>query len=163
MTGFQLRPASRSDSRLLGDMVVEAANWDVARRRQRIAILEDPAHSRYIDGWRRPGDAGTIAVDDLGSAIGACWFRLFSADAPGYGYVAGGVPELILGVKPVWRAQGVGRALLRAAVACARDGGYARLSLSVARANHAVALYRSEGFVVVGDVGTRHTMVRTLR
>ena len=73
------------------------------------------------------------------------------------------MPELILGVNHQWRAQGVGRALLRAVVDQARAAGHQRLSLSVERGNHAVALYRTEGFATLEQHGTRDTMVRNLR
>ena len=46
---------------------------------------------------------------------------------------------------------GVGRALTRACIACARRAGYAQLELDVVADNErAAALYRSEGFVVYG-------------
>jgi ribosomal protein S18 acetylase RimI-like enzyme len=73
------------------------------------------------------------------------------------------VPELIIGVKPMWRAQGVGRALLRELTAAARAEGFARLALSVEHGNFALELYRSEGFGVVASTPTRDTMVRALR
>ena len=42
---------------------------------------------------------------------------------PGFGYVGTGVPELIIGVRPIWRAHGVGRALLQRLCEHARAGG----------------------------------------
>jgi GNAT superfamily N-acetyltransferase len=95
--------------------------------------------------------------------VGAAWYRLFGADRPSMGFVAAGVPELIIGVRPLWRAQGVGRALLRALADDARSGGYARLALSVEHDNYARDLYRSEGFAVVATSAGRDTMVRLLR
>lgn len=46
---------------------------------------------------------------------------------------------------------GIGRALTRACVDCARTAGYAQLELQVVTENeHALALYRSEGFTEYG-------------
>lgn len=163
MTAFGLRAAVGSDSRFLTDMVVEAANWNPSASRQRVSVLADPDYTRYVTGWQRPSDAGVVAVDSDGVPVGACWFRLFPTNAPGHGFVAVGVPELILGVSPIWRAQGAGRALLREVVSIARTAGHARLTLSVERGNHAADLYRSEGFVTVATPGTRDTMVKNLR
>ena len=73
------------------------------------------------------------------------------------------MPELIIGVRPLWRAQGVGRALLQSLADAARSAGFARLTLSVEHGNFAEALYRSEGFTVVGTGSGRDTMVRRLR
>lgn len=57
---------------------------------------------------------------------------------------------------------GIGRALTRACVECARAAGYAQLELEVVAENErAVALYRSEGFVEYGlnprGFRSRHT------
>ncbi|MFZ4896025.1 GNAT family N-acetyltransferase [Plantibacter sp. Mn2098] len=163
MAVYSIRDAAAPDVRILTDMVVEAANWNASALRPRVEVLADPRHRQYIRGWRRPGDAGSVAIDRDGSPIGACWFRLFSADDPGFGFVAAGVPELVLGVSPLWRAQGVGRALLRAVVVQARAAGHQRIALSVERGNHAVSLYRTEGFTTLQAAGVRDTMVRNLR
>ncbi|MGG7464381.1 MULTISPECIES: GNAT family N-acetyltransferase [unclassified Plantibacter] len=163
MAVYTIREASGADVRVLTDMVVEAANWNASAVRQRVVVLADPLHQRYVRGWKRPGDAGSLAIDADGASVGACWFRLFPANTPGYGFVAPGVPELILGVNHQWRAQGVGRALLRAVIDQARAAGHQRLSLSVERDNHAVALYRTEGFATLEQRGSRDTMVRNLR
>jgi GNAT superfamily N-acetyltransferase len=74
-----------------------------------------------------------------------------------------GVPELIIGVRPIWRAHGVGRALLQSLAQHAGANGYARLSLSVERGNYATTLYRSEGFAVTQSGIGRDTMVKRLR
>jgi GNAT superfamily N-acetyltransferase len=163
MSGFRIRPATAEDARVLTDMLVEAANWDAARARPRVAVLEDPAVLRYIAGWRRPGDIGCVAEDPAGVPVGACWARLFPANAPGAGFVAVGVPELTLGVYPPWRARGAGRALLRELTRLAAGSGATRLSLSVERGNFAHRLYVSEGFTTVSRRETADTMVRTLR
>jgi len=162
MNAFRIRTATSEDARFLGDMLVEASNWNVATARPRIAVLEDPTVSRYIAGWLRPGDFGSVAEDLHGVPIGACWGRLFPANAPGYGFVATGVPELTLGVNAQWRARGVGRALLQAVARQAASAGHARVSLSVERANFAQRLYISEGYITVESGENSDTMVRAV-
>jgi GNAT superfamily N-acetyltransferase len=88
---------------------------------------------------------------------------MFPRSDPGFGYVATGVPELIIGVRPIWRAHGVGRALLQRLAAHAASAGYQRLSLSVERGNFAATLYRSEGFAVTQPTSGRDIMVKRLR
>lgn len=160
---YSIRPARADDAPFLADMLVEAANGNGAAVRTRIDVLEDEATRRYVAGWPRPSDLGSIAETAGGERIGACWTRLFTSAAPGRGFVAAGVPELILGVRPVHRAQGVGRVLLLAALDRARAAGHARVSLSVSTVNVARRLYRSEGFVVVDDRGDAVTMAAVLR
>lgn len=160
---FRIRPAAQADGAFLGDMVVEAANWSRGGARPRHQVITDSEHSRYVAGWMRPGDAGFVAEDANGEPVGAAWYRMLPRSDPGFGYVGTGVPELIIGVRPIWRAHGVGRALLQRLCEHARAQGHGRISLSVERGNFAVTLYRSEGFAVVRSAPGRDTMVRRLR
>ena len=159
----RLRAASRSDAVFLVEMACEAANWHPDRVRPKGDLLADPALLRHVRGWKRPGDGGLVAEAADGEAIGACWFRVLPRDEGGETFIAAGVPELTLGVRPLWRAQGVGRALLEAACDLARVRGHQRISLSVHRGNFAQRLYRSEGFVVAGTGAADDVMVKTLR
>jgi len=163
MSRFAVRPAGAADGTFLADMVVEAANWRSGGARPRHEVISSPEYQRYLAGWMRPGDAGFVATTGAGEPIGAAWYRLFPRTDPGFAYVGTGVPELIIGVRPIWRAHGIGRLLLHRLADQARAAGYARLSLSVERGNFAAVLYRSEGFAVVRSGIGRDTMVKTLR
>ncbi|TDN88624.1 GNAT family N-acetyltransferase [Microbacterium sp. BK668] len=160
---IRVRPAQQGDGAFLGDMVVEAANWRRGGSRPRHEVLTSSEHSRYVAGWMRPGDAGFVAVDGQDTPIGAAWYRMLPRTDPGLGYVGTGVPELIIGVRPIWRAHGVGRQLLQRLCDHARAEGFARISLSVERDNFATTLYRSEGFAVTQSGIGRDTMVKRLR
>ncbi|MBN9214049.1 MAG: histone acetyltransferase [Microbacterium sp. SCN 70-200] len=160
---FRLRPAVQADGASLGDMVVEAANWREGGARPKHQVMTSSDHSRYVTGWMRPGDAGFIAVDAQDSPVGAAWYRMLPRTDPGFGYVGTGVPELIIGVRPIWRAHGVGRALLQQLCEHARAQGFGRISLSVERGNFAQTFYRSEGFAVTAAGHGRSTMVKRLR
>ena len=100
---------------------------------------------RYVQAWGRPGDAGVIALDD-GSAVGAAWYRLFRANAPGFGFVDEQTPELAIAVVPSRRGRGFGEELLAGLVARARADGFRALSLAVESANPAIRLYERFGF-----------------
>ncbi|MFT4258481.1 GNAT family N-acetyltransferase [Microbacterium sp.] len=156
-----MRPAVPSDGVFLGDMLVEAANWRVGAARPRHEVLST-SHRRYVAGWMRPSDVGIIAVDGTGEPIGAAWYRVLPPDEPGFGFVGTSVPELIIGIRPVWRARGIGRALLQELTARAAASGYRRISLSVEHDNFARLLYQSEGFIVTTAGPVRDTMVRVL-
>ncbi len=159
---FRTRAAVQADGAFLADMVVEAANWRQDGFRPRHDVIAHPDHSRYLAGWMRPSDAGFVAVDANDEAVGAAWYRMLPRTDPGFGYIGTGVPELIIGVRPIWRAHGVGRALLQHLCDHARAQGFARISLSVERGNFAHTLYRSEGFAVTQPGGARDTMVKLL-
>ncbi|WEK59590.1 MAG: GNAT family N-acetyltransferase [Candidatus Microbacterium colombiense] len=159
-SGFSTRRATQADARFLGDMLVEAANWRAGGLRPRHEVLTSADHRRYIAGWKRAADDGILAVGDDGLPVGAAWYRMLPQNEPGLGFVGVAVPELILGVHPLWRARGVGRALLREIVSLSGEQGHARISLSVERDNFARNLYRSEGFAVSAQGELRDTMVR---
>lgn len=163
MPRFPVREARQADGGFLADMVVEAANWRSGGARPRHEVLTSPDYQRYVTGWQRPGDVGVVAESPGGEPVGAAWYRMLPRTDPGFGYVGTGVPELIIGVRPIWRAHGVGRMLLQALCERARAQGHARLSLSVERGNYAVTLYRSEGFAVTQRGIGRDTMVKRLR
>jgi ribosomal protein S18 acetylase RimI-like enzyme len=158
-----IRAATADDLAHLEDMLLEAYNWDGVERFTRDQLGRDDHAWRYVEGWPRPGEFGVVAEDEAtGAPLGSAWARLLTADRPGYGYVADGVPELSIGVVPGQRGRGIGRALLTAVIDAARAAGHDRISLSVEPANRAAQLYRSVGFDVVGRNGGSDTMGLTL-
>ncbi len=114
------------------------------------STAHDAPFGTYLADWGRPGDAGVVArLADVGR-VGAAWYRLFSPERSGYGFVAPNVPELSIRLLEPFRGQGIGNALLTALAQCARREGYSALSLSVNRENPARRLYIRHGFVDAG-------------
>jgi len=111
---------------------------------------EEAPTYRYVFAWGRPGDGGVVALDE-GFPVGAAWYRLFKADAPGYGFVDEKTPELAIAVVPSRRGRGFGVELLAALMERARKDGYGALSLSVERRNPAIRLYERFGFHAVRE------------
>lgn len=159
--GIVIRAAGAEDATFLEDMLVEAANMPSHLGRSRAEALADPAVWHYVEGWPRVTDLGVVA-ERSGHPIGAAWLRYFEETAPAYGFVRPDVPELAIGVDAASRGGGVGRALLRALRAEARQRGIAQISLSVERANPAARLYAAEGFAVVDRREHADTMLLSL-
>jgi ribosomal protein S18 acetylase RimI-like enzyme len=133
-------------------MLYEAAAWNPDWPRERmIAALADPMLERYHRDWGREGDAGVIAELDR-EPVGAAWYRLFTAEEPGYGFVDEKTPELGIAVVPLHRRKGIGHTLLRALIVQAREDGYQALSLSVAVHNRSRMMYERAGFEQVREV-----------
>ncbi len=133
-------------------MLYEAAAWNPDWPRERmIAALADPMLERYHRDWGREGDAGVIAELDR-EPVGAAWYRLFTAEQPGYGFVDEKTPELGIAVVPLHRRKGIGHTLLRALMVQAREDGYQALSLSVAVHNRSRMMYERAGFEQVREV-----------
>ncbi len=119
---------------------------------------------RYYQGWGRGGDGGVVAEID-GQPVGAAWYRLFTEEQPGFGFVDEKTPELSIAVAPLHRRKGIGEAVLRSCMVQAREEGYQALSLSVAVHNRSRMMYQRAGFEKVsetGDTGDHWTMVANL-
>ena len=148
-TPYPTRPGGPQDLEFLWEMLYEATHH---------RPLSDPAISRYLEGWGRPGDTTVVALDPVdGRRIGAAWYRLMTPDNPGYGFLNASTPEITLAVVPERRGAGVGEALLRGLLDAARTQGFNALSLSVRRDNPAaVKLYERNGFVKLSDINSEY-------
>jgi GNAT superfamily N-acetyltransferase len=151
--GTVIRRGGAQDVRFLRDMLHHAYYW---RERVPGSLV-----SRYVRGWGRPGDTAVIALEG-GFPVGAAWFRVFTADEPGYGFVDEQTPELAIAVVPSQRGKGVGEQLLLALIDRAREAGYTSLSLSVEPGNPARNLYERHGFEIVDEGAEAWTMVAPL-
>jgi len=136
-------------------MLAHAYHWRVA------GLETDIPLSRYVENWGRPGDVALIAAEGP-NRVGAAWFRMFPASAPGYGFVDEQTPELTIAVVPSRRRHGVGQELLDALLEKAHAEGHAAISLSVEQDSPAVAFYERNGFDRAGESEGALTMLRRL-
>lgn len=159
---LRIREATKGDLGFVEEMLLEAFFWDDGTERASLAEMRKRAEfGVLLAEWGRAGDVAVLAEAE-GAAVGAAWFRLWSREVHSYGFVAPGTPELGLGVARAFRGRGIGRALLRSLIECARERTYPGLSLSVAPSNPARRLYESEGFRKVGETGTSWTLLLDL-
>src|SRR5215210_6713531 len=144
---FAIRPLQPDDEPFQEDMAWEAVATNAeARARGRETVMALPQLRRYFVDFGRPGDAGVVAVTTDGDRLGVAWYRLFSAEEPGWGFIAADIPELAIFVVAEERGRGVGSALLDALLGLAWEQGHRALSLSVNRQNPARRLYERKGF-----------------
>jgi GNAT superfamily N-acetyltransferase len=147
-----LRPVGIHDVRFLRDMLRHAYHWRLAEDTER------PVY-RYVQNWGRAGDAGVLALEGP-HAYGAAWYRVFTRDEPGFGFVDEQTPELTIAVVPSRRGKGAGKELLEALLAHAREEGYGAVSLSAA--TEQVPYYERFGFETVAQSEHAVTMVTRL-
>ena len=122
------------------------------------ATVEESSLWRYVSGWGRRGDAAVIALEG-GFAVGAAWYRLFSRDEPGFGFIDEKTPEVAVAVVPSRRGRGIGSELLDALVEQAREQGYKGLSLTVAADDTpAMHVFEKQGFEQVEETDGSWTM-----
>ena len=100
-------------------MLTHAYNWHITQLDTKIPL------TAYVDGWGRKGDTALIAIED-GLRLGAGWYRLFRAAAPGYGFVDEETPELTIAVVPGRRGEGIGHELLGGLIERAQVAGTRR-------------------------------------
>lgn len=120
--------------------------------------MADLRYAMYLAGWPRQGDYGLVAERDV--PLGAAWYRTYTEEEHGYGFVDVSVPELSIAVIASHRHQGIGRLLLVGLIEASEVQGHAALSLSVNIANPARRLYESVGFQAVETRDSGMTMVR---
>ena len=114
--------------------------------------------ARYVNNWGRPGDAGLVAWEN--GPIGAAWYRLFTEQEPGFGFVDESTPELTIAVVPGRRGSGLGGQLLEALLGRARADGQTAISLSAEAEN--TGLYERHGFETVEQKDGTVTMRKQL-
>lgn len=125
------------------------------------AIINSPELRRYYQYWGREGDLGFV-IKDGEEPIGAIWSRKFSAEEPGYGFVAEDIPEFGIAIVKGRRGQRIGQRLLLHFFDALRERGDERVSLSVHGDNHAAEWYRRLGFRIHSFDGKHLRMVLDL-
>lgn len=156
----KIRPFNKDDTNFLWDMLYEAIyveNPEEKGPKEKWFAIEGIA--KYVKGFGElPNDKGFIAEDEEGNPIGAGWYRLFSSDNKGYGFISEDIPELSIALKSECRGKGVGKSLMEALIREARRNEFSAISLSVDPDNLARILYEKLGFQKVAMVGTSMLM-----
>ncbi|MFC2764631.1 MAG: GNAT family N-acetyltransferase, partial [Rothia dentocariosa] len=94
--------------------------------------------------------------------VGVVWLLFLPQDDPGFGFLASGIGELSICVRPGMRGAGIGTELLQRSIAVARTRGERKISLSVEEGNPARKLYEKYGFADVGGNTEPGTMILEL-
>ena len=157
----RLRTAAATDSDFLAEMLVEAIDWQPHVTTRPVAdVMNMPELWHYVDAWPKQSDFGLVA--EVKQPVGAAWWRYFTADQQGYGFIDETVPEVSIGVTHGYRGKGIGRSLLLGLIFEGRARDLPGLGLSVEPENPARRLYERLGFEAVGGVGGSVTMLLRL-
>lgn len=159
---LNIREATAEDRDFLREMFYEAIFIPEGEEKPPFAVIDEPVLQKYTYHWMLPTDMGLIAEMD-GEPVGILWARIFSVEAPGYGYVDDHTPEVSMAIRPEQQGRGLGKALMVHALKVLREKGYTQMSLSVSKANdRAVGLYRSMAFTIVSENREDYVMVKEL-
>ena len=147
-----------SEQFIVDDILYYAARLDDEQK----TLADYPSLSVYRDHYgKREGDLGVYAM--IGSEVaGAAWVRIMNSPK-GYGYIDTQTPELVLGIKPQFRGEGLGTALMEHMFREVPHF-YNQMSLCVRDTNPVVSLYKRLGFDKVegSDVTTDERSVFTM-
>lgn len=112
-------------------------------------VMQAAFDPKYGEAWTPGQCLGVLAMPGV-------WLTLAHVDERPAGFaliraIAGEAELLLLATHPRYRRSGVGSALLRAAIAGARDRQAARIHLEVRANNPAISFYTRAGFAKVGE------------
>lgn len=144
---MEIRDLRPEESAFLHEMLYAALAWRPGVDLPPLGwVLAHPQVEPFHRAWGRAGDVALVAVES-GKPVGLVWYRFFTEDEHGEGFVDESTPELAIAVVDGCRGRGIGRSLMVAAHEHARATGIERISLSVDADNPARQLYASLGYV----------------
>jgi GNAT superfamily N-acetyltransferase len=144
-----IRLATPGDEPFLWQMLFYAANMSEDGATSGDEAREHPYLAKYVRGWGRQGDLGTIAAGPANTQPGgAAWVRVLEGGEKNYPSVAAGIPELAIAVVPALIGRGIGARLLEHLFDAAAPI-HPAIVVSVREASPARRLYERMGFAVV--------------
>ena len=158
--GIIIRKAKEEDELFLWKILYYAAFWNPNEQNPSPETgLSIPVIKNILSEWGRSGDTAVIAESVKYEKIGAAWYRYWTPRNHSFGFVDKNTPELGMAVIPKMRRKGVGRKLLKALITEAADKKVNALSLSVAKNNPAVRLYKENGFEILKEKSNDYLML----
>lgn len=145
--GYTIRQLQTAELPVLEDFLYEAIFLPEGVEPPPRSILDDPALQVYIEDFGKQPDDVCLGAEVGGKIVGAVWTRIMDD----YGHIDDATPSLAISLYPAFRKQGIGTALMQEMLRKLASLGYARVSLSVQKANYAMRMYRRLGFVVVRE------------
>jgi GNAT superfamily N-acetyltransferase len=112
-----IRSATARDADFLAKMLAVAVDWRPGTRPRQVAsAMGEPALAHCVSDWPLEGDVGFVGVAADGRPLGAAWWRYFTGEDPGHGFVDPATPEVSIGVVTGARSRGLGTQLLQALI-----------------------------------------------
>lgn len=149
---YQIREICTDEKYILEDMLYEAIfqldNNNILPRE----VIEQPELNVYIDDFGK--------ADDY--CFGAVWVRILAGKVKGYGNIDDETPEFAISLFKEYRNHGIGTALMKEMINHLLEKGYKQTSLSVAKDNYALTMYKNFGFKIVSEQEDDYLMVLAL-
>ena len=106
---MEIRDLRADETPFLREMLYTALDWNVDRKLPPVErVLEHPQVAPFHTAWGRDGDTALVAEED-GAPWGPAWYRFFTEDEHGEGFVDEATPEVAVAVVDGKRGRGIGR------------------------------------------------------
>lgn len=124
-------------------------------------VIKQPEISVYIENWGNPDDL-CLVVDVDSKIIGAVWTRILAGKIKGYGNIDDQTPEFAMSLFKEYRNKGIGTVLMKEMIEKLKEHGYKQTSLSVAKDNYALKMYKNVGFEIITEQEHDYLMLLNL-
>lgn len=155
---YTIREMKRQEYPLLDDFLYEAIFSPDGTTPPPRAITALPELQVYIAHFGEERDDLCLVAEVGGKIVGTVWSRIMND----YGHIDDNTPSLAISLYKEYRGKGIGTALLKNFFALMKIRGYARVSLSVQKANHAAKLYQKAGFEIIEEHAEEYIMIKYL-
>lgn len=155
---YIIRKMTKNEYPLLNNFLYEAIYVSDHEKPPPISIINLPELQVYTMGFGLSAHDKAFVADVKGKAVGAVWARIMND----YGHISCDTPSLAMSVLKKYRGGGIGTALLKEMLANLKSSGYAKVSLSVQKANYAVKMYKKAGFSILYETKEEYIMTARL-
>ena len=143
---YTIRELNSNEYKILEDFLYEAIFIPEGVDSPSRDIIKQPELQLYISEFGKEDDNAFVAEID-GKVVGAVWTRIMND----YGHIDNKTPSLAMSLYKEYRGYGIGTALLEGLLTKLRHSKYAKVSLSVQKANYAAKMYLKIGFEIVWE------------
>jgi ribosomal protein S18 acetylase RimI-like enzyme len=156
---YNIREIKETELNILETMLYEAIYQPVGSELLPREVIKVPEISVYIDDFLKKKDDYCLVAEVEGIIIGAVWVRILAGEIKGYGNIDDRTPEFAISLIKEYRNQGIGTALMKKMIEYLKENRYKQASLSVAKDNYAVRLYKNLGFKIIAENKEEYVML----
>lgn len=150
MSKYLIRDIAPHELGILEDMLYEAIFQPYENNLLPREVIKQPEIGVYIEHWGNLDDLCLVADID-GKIIGAVWTRILAGEIKGYGNIDDQTPEFAISLFKEYRNKGIGTVLMKEMIEKLKEHGYKQTTLSVAKDNYALKMYKNVGFKIIAE------------
>ncbi|MDO4712052.1 MAG: GNAT family N-acetyltransferase [Peptostreptococcaceae bacterium] len=154
-----IRELREEERKILDDFLYEAIFVPEGTEPPPKEIIDLPELQIYVKNFGQEKDDHCLVAEADDRIVGAVWVRVMDD----HGHVDDETPSLSISLLKEYRNRGIGTELMERMLAELREQGYAKVSLSVQKINHAAKMYQKLGFEILEERADDLLMICRLR